>query len=135
MSAISVSKESLQEIRAANDTIAIEKGGPRTVAEESFMKQIPAKLFGAMKWAIPPLLGLLLLVGVWALIAQASPNLPGPAKTWVSAVELFSDPFYDKGPNDQGIGWNILNSLQRVGYRLRHGGIIGYSPGLYDWAL
>ena len=30
-------------------------------------------------------------------------------------MELFADPFYRKGPNDQGIGWNILNSLQRVG--------------------
>ena len=129
MSAISVSKESLQEIRAANDTIAIEKGSPRTVAEESFMKQIPAKLFGAIKWAIPPLLGLLLLVGVWALIAQASPNLPGPGKTWVSAVELFRDPFYIKGPNDQGIGWNILNSLQRVGIGFGMAALLGIPLG------
>ena len=129
MSAISVSKESLQEIRAANDTIAIEKGSPRTVAEESFMKQVPAKLVGAIKWAIPPLLGLVALVGVWALIAQASPNLPGPAKTWVSAVQLFSDPFYDKGPNDQGIGWNILNSLQRVGIGFGMAALLGIPLG------
>ncbi len=27
---------------------------------------------------------------------------------------LFTDPFYRKGPNDQGIGWNILISLERV---------------------
>ncbi len=32
-----------------------------------------------------------------------------------AAVVLFSDPFYDNGPNDKGIGWNILNSLYRVG--------------------
>jgi hypothetical protein len=37
------------------------------------------------------------------------------AKTYVSAVKVFSDPFYRKGPNDQGIGWNILMSLSRVG--------------------
>ena len=129
MSAISVSKESLQEITAANDTIAIEKVSPRTVAEESFMKQVPAKLVGAIKWAIPPLLGLVALVGVWALIAQASPNLPGPGKTWVSAVALFSDPFYIKGPNDQGIGWNILSSLQRVGIGFGMAALLGIPLG------
>ena len=35
--------------------------------------------------------------------------------TFVEAVKVFSDPFYSKGPNDQGIGWNILFSLERVG--------------------
>ena len=129
MSAISVSKESLQEIRAANDTIAIEKASPRMVAEESFMKQMSVKVVGAIKWAVPPLLGLIALAGVWALIAQASPNLPGPAKTWVSAVQLFSDPFYIKGPNDQGIGWNILNSLQRVGIGFGMAALLGIPLG------
>ena len=28
---------------------------------------------------------------------------------------LFADLFYDNGPNDMGIGWNILNSFGRVG--------------------
>ncbi|MDP0984001.1 nitrate ABC transporter, permease protein, partial [Klebsiella variicola] len=41
-------------------------------------------------------------------------SFPSPATTWEAAVQLFSDPFYRKGPNDQGIGWNILNSLGRV---------------------
>jgi nitrate/nitrite transport system permease protein len=64
---------------------------------------------------VPPLLGLALFILGWALLAQATKELPGPAKTWASAVELFSDPFYDHGPNSKGIGWNILNSLKRVG--------------------
>ncbi|MEK7731690.1 MAG: nitrate ABC transporter permease, partial [Planctomycetota bacterium] len=34
---------------------------------------------------------------------------------WNAAVTIFSDPFYSKGPNDQGIGWNVLSSLKRVG--------------------
>ena len=67
----------------------------------------------ALRMAAPPALGLFLFVGLWALIAQDG-RIPGPGATWSSAVELFSDPFYNNGPNDQGIGWNILNSLQRV---------------------
>lgn len=71
---------------------------------------------GFFKWAIPPVLGLGLFILAWAAIAQTSGDrLPGPLKTWDSAVELFSDPFYDNGPNDQGIGWNVLHSLGRVG--------------------
>ncbi|MBI5753424.1 MAG: nitrate ABC transporter permease [Hydrogenophilales bacterium] len=64
---------------------------------------------------LPPIIGFALFLGLWAIVSQTSPNLPGPVKTWQSAVQLFADPFYRKGPNDQGIGWNILNSLQRVG--------------------
>ena len=64
---------------------------------------------------LPPLLGFALFIGIWTLISKTSPQLPAPIKVWHSAVELFADPFYRKGPNDQGIGWNILNSLQRVG--------------------
>ena len=29
-------------------------------------------------------------------------------------MKLFADPFYRNGPNDQGIGWNVLASLSRV---------------------
>jgi hypothetical protein len=42
---------------------------------------------------------------------SSATELPGPVSTWHAAVELFADPFYSNGPNDQGIGWNILNSL------------------------
>jgi nitrate/nitrite transport system permease protein len=69
----------------------------------------------AVQAAIPPLLGVALFVALWALIASSGGKIPGPGETWHSAVALFSDPFYDKGPNDKGIGWNILNSLYRVG--------------------
>ncbi|MDP2754566.1 MAG: nitrate ABC transporter, permease protein, partial [Nitrospirota bacterium] len=78
-----------------------------------------------LKNLLPPLLGLLLFVGIWALVSQTSPQLPGPAKTWASAVQLFSDPFYRKGPNDQGIGWNILASLERVGIGFGMAALIG----------
>ena len=55
-----------------------------------------------------------LLVGIWALLTMKSTTFPTPAATFVEAVKVFSDPFYSKGPNDQGIGWNILFSLERV---------------------
>jgi nitrate/nitrite transport system permease protein len=63
---------------------------------------------------LPPVLGLGLLVLVWQLVSAGNSNFPSPLVTWDAAVKLFADPFYSKGPNDQGIGWNILASLERV---------------------
>jgi nitrate/nitrite transport system permease protein len=83
----------------------------------------------AMMWLLPPVIGLALFVLVWQLLSQSTPNLPSPGKTWVSAVELFSDPFYRKGPNDQGIGWNILSSLERVGIGFGLAALIGIPLG------
>lgn len=81
------------------------------------------------KWILPPLLGMGLLIGLWALIALKQDGIPSPAATWTSAVELFSKPFYDNGPNDQGIGWNILMSLKRVGMGFGAAAVIGIPLG------
>jgi nitrate/nitrite transport system permease protein len=63
---------------------------------------------------LPPLVGLGLLVLVWQIIASKNSGFPTPMVTLEEALKLFSDPFYRNGPNDQGIGWNILASLKRV---------------------
>ena len=63
---------------------------------------------------IPALLGLGLLVLLWQLAAINSKGFPTPLSTLDSALTLFADPFYRDGPNDMGIGWNVLASLQRV---------------------
>jgi nitrate/nitrite transport system permease protein len=51
---------------------------------------------------------------LWAFIAKFG-RIPDPASVFKEAVQLFSNPFYRNGPNDQGIGWNVLTSLGRVG--------------------
>jgi nitrate/nitrite transport system permease protein len=70
-----------------------------------------------------------MLISIWALIAAQSQGLPGPVKTFHAAVTLFSDPFYVNGPNDQGIGWNILASLQRVGLGFGMAALVGIPLG------
>lgn len=61
-----------------------------------------------------PCTGFALLLLAWQLISIEAGGIPGPASTFHSAVALFADPFYINGPNDVGIGWNILASLGRV---------------------
>jgi nitrate/nitrite transport system permease protein len=92
-------------------------------------RDITKTLIGMLKVIAPPVLGMLLFLGVWALIAQSNSQLPSPIKTWASAVNLFSKPFYINGPNDQGIGWNILSSLQRVGIGFGLAALIGIPLG------
>ena len=47
--------------------------------------------------------------------AEKSDGFPPPAKVGRAFVEYLSDPFYDKGPNDKGIGIQLAYSLARVG--------------------
>ena len=64
---------------------------------------------------MPPMLGLGILLLLWQILSVNNTSFPSPLVTWTEALRMFADPFYSNGPNDQGIGWNILASLKRVG--------------------
>jgi len=62
-------------------------------------------------------------LGFWQLSTKPSvggrtEGLPGPLAVAETAWEMLSNPFYDRGPNDKGIGIQLLYSLGRlaVGY-------------------
>lgn len=83
----------------------------------------------ALRAVLPPLAGLALLIGIWHLATFGGGGIPGPGQTWDAAVALFSDPFYIDGPNDQGIGWNVLASLERVGIGFGIAALVGIPAG------
>ncbi len=79
---------------------------------------------------LPPLAGLGFLVGLWALVSMGSGHaIPSPIETWEQALTVFGDPFYRKGPNDQGVGWNVLSSLQRVALGFGLAAVVGIPAG------
>ncbi len=79
---------------------------------------------------VPPVLGLALLVGIWALVSLATAgSIPTPLATAKQAIILFSHPFYSNGPNDQGVGWNVLNSLGRVAVGFGMAAAVGIPAG------
>jgi nitrate/nitrite transport system permease protein len=78
---------------------------------------------------LPPVFGVALLVGLWGLFTAGSKTFPTPAATFEAAVKLFADPFYRNGPNDQGIGWNVLNSLERVALGFGLAALVGIPLG------
>jgi nitrate/nitrite transport system permease protein len=76
-----------------------------------------------------------------ALLGQAAAQggttpMPGPSAIFARLIELLADPFYVRGPNDQGIGVQIAYSLLRVGagfglaaiVAIPLGFVIGMSP-------
>lgn len=68
--------------------------------------------------------------------ATKSTGFPPPAEVGKAIVAQLSDPFYDKGPNDKGIGIQLAHSLGRVGLgfllavvvAIPLGFVIGMSP-------
>jgi nitrate/nitrite transport system permease protein len=74
-------------------------------------------------------LGFALFVCAWAAIAKFGGRIPGPTTVWDAAVKIYSDPFYQKGPNDQGIGWNVISSLKRVGIGFGLAALVGIPLG------
>ena len=102
---------------------------PAAVSAPSSATESAAALrafFGAI---LPPIFGLFLLISVWHLATLGGGSIPSPAKTWKAATVLFADPFYSNGPNDQGIGWNILSSLQRVAIGFGFAALVGIPAG------
>jgi nitrate/nitrite transport system permease protein len=65
----------------------------------------------ALGWAA---VGLVVLGGMWQVGATISDGLPTPVEGLRELGRLLSDPFYDNGPNDKGIGRHLVISLQRV---------------------
>ena len=141
MSAVSIQKESVMDKLKASEPVPQARPVAATVLPSSSTDSATSKPQNRVRlawasharaffqWLLPPIIGLALLVAVWTLISHQSPGLPGPIKTWHSAVELFSDPFYVNNPNDMGIGWNILNSLKRVALGFGLAALVGIPLG------
>ena len=73
-------------------------------------------------------LGIAVFVAMWAFVAKFG-RIPDPVAVFKEAVKIFSDPFYRNGPNDQGIGWNVLMSLGRVAIGFGLAAVVGIPLG------
>ncbi len=106
---------------------ALAESAARAAAAQSRQRRMRAPEW--MREVTAYALGLLIFGLIWAVVAKLTGSIPGPAKVWTAAVNIFSDPFYQKGPNDQGIGWNILSSLKRVGIGFGMAALVGIPMG------
>ena len=98
--------------------------------EREQKQRTPIDLRAFWMRVLPPLAGFGLLLLIWEIVAMKSTTgFPTPAATWQQALTVFSDPFYSKGPNDQGVGWNVLSSLQRVALGFGLAALVGIPAG------
>ena len=107
-------------LAAAADRAAAVSGAVERAAQRR-RKELAARV-------IAPLLGIAAFLAIWSLVSQGG-SIPGPLKTWHAAVQVFSDPFYRNGPNDQGIAWKIGGSLTRVGIGFAFAALVGIPLG------
>jgi nitrate/nitrite transport system permease protein len=79
---------------------------------------------------VPPIIVLAVLLLIWQL-AAAGPKatLPTPLKIWQDAKDLIVDPFFVLGPQDIGLGWRVLTSLQRVAIGFGLSAVVGVALG------
>jgi nitrate/nitrite transport system permease protein len=111
---------------AVADTPAV-KAVPATPARPAGGARRRLRAIGAS--VLPPVLGLAFLVLIWEIVSASSSGIPTPLVTLTEAIKIFSDPFYSKSPNDQGIGWNLLASLQRVAIGFGLAAAVGIPAG------
>jgi nitrate/nitrite transport system permease protein len=97
----------------------------------------------AKEWAaalVPPIVTIAVLLVVWQILCmKPGATLPSPTRIWADAKDLIIDPFFVAGPQDIGLGWRILTSLQRVavGFGLAAviGVLLGALVGQSLWAM
>lgn len=82
---------------------------PKPVSKRGLSENVKAILISLL------FLGLFLIF--WEVGANAkifAKGMPNATETIEELWFWISDPFFDNGPNDLGIGWNLLTSLRRV---------------------
>jgi len=126
---------------AASATAASATIVPLSPPRPSFAQ---ARLIPAAKeWAatlIPPIITIGALLILWQILCmKPGATLPSPTRIWADAKDLIIDPFFVAGPQDIGLGWRILTSLQRVaiGFGLAAvvGVLLGALVGQSVWAM
>jgi nitrate/nitrite transport system permease protein len=99
-------------------------------ARAALASRIGPMLSTAAASVVPPLVTLAMVLLVWQVLCdRPGASLPAPTKIWSEARDLIVDPFFVTGPQDIGLGWRVLTSLQRVAIGYGLAGIIGIALG------
>ena len=91
------------------------QGWSKGKLDEISVKEIWQSLRAAGRSAWYLICGFTLLLAAWGIVSGiVGETLPGPIATLKVLVNLLKNPFYDNGPNDKGIGVQLMSSIGRV---------------------
>ncbi len=98
----------------------------------------PAKALATA--VLPPLFVLAVTLIIWQLLTSGpNASLPSPTKIWADSKDLIVAPFFNYGPQDLGLGWRVMVSLERVAYGFGLAAIAGIALGALigqsQWAM
>jgi nitrate/nitrite transport system permease protein len=99
-----------------------------------------AMLVATARNVLPPLVVVLMILAVWQIAcSHPGASLPAPSQIWTDSADLITSPFFNNGPQDIGLAWRVLISLERVaiGFGLAAfvGVILGAVVGQSVWAM
>lgn len=81
-------------------------------------------------WFVLSLLFLFIAIAGWQIFTISFQDIPGPWAVAKTSWFFLSDPFYDNGPNDKGIGTLALYSLGRLTLGFVSGSIVAIVLGV-----
>ena len=128
----------------ATKIVSGETSAPRSLSASAIARACARRIKPALHWAatnvLPPLVMLVLILGVWqVLCAKPGATLPPPSTIWREARDLILQPFFDNGSQDIGLGLRVLVSLQRVAVGFGLAAIVGIMVGSLigqsEWAM
>jgi len=117
------------------DEAVISESWPRTTLRRFTAGAIRQAVAGFINSAAWTLAGFSLLLMVWGAFSGISQGaLPGPLATLKVLWQLVSHPFYDNGPNDKGVGIQLLSSIGRVFIGFGLGSLVAIPAGVLTGA-
>jgi nitrate/nitrite transport system permease protein len=112
------------------DEAIIRGGWPKGAWRRFTAESLWQGAIGAGKSAGYMLCGFAILLGIWAVVSVVSQSLPGPFTTLKTLAQMLSRPFYDNGPNDKGIGIQLISSIGRVFAGFALGSLVAIPVGV-----
>jgi len=118
------------DILDSSTTVSLES--PKSFVEENYKLKLALNtILEKSKSIFFAMIGLIAFGGLWSLLSLYTKDaLPGPVATLTVLKEMLSDPFYDYGPNDKGIGLQLFNSIKTVLMGFLLGSLIAIPIGI-----
>ena len=115
-------------------SVATERRATSDVSSERFARALATALRGtrpALQSLAGMAAGAIVLLVVWQIAASVTTGgLPGPTSRLGTFSSMVRDPFFDRGPNEKGIGLQLAASLQRVFIGCALGTVVAIPMGI-----